>query len=62
MRGNFCSNFNHRKANAPVRACPQCGEIVNAAIPAKFCSEEEHAKERRRRSRFCINCGELLMK
>jgi hypothetical protein len=34
---------------------------VNAAIPAKRCNEEEHAKERRKRNRFCINCGELVM-
>ena len=61
MRREICPNFNHRKTNPPVRHCPGCGEVVNKNIPAKECVQEEHAKKRRERSRYCIDCGLQLI-
>lgn len=55
-----CMNRNHGRPNAPVRCCPDCGEVVNQNIPVKRCSEGEHAQSRKRGSRFCIDCGKLL--
>lgn len=57
-----CPNFNHRKTNPPVRFCPSCAKVVNATIPAKGCSEQLHAKARMNRSKYCVDCGELLIK
>ena len=57
-----CPNFNHRKSNPPVRFCPNCSEVVNATIPAKRCSEQLHAKARMSRNKYCVNCGEQLIK
>jgi len=42
-----CLNYNHGRANAPVRFCPTCGEVVNNNISAEECSEEKHAGKRR---------------
>jgi hypothetical protein len=58
---NPCQNMNHRRENAPVGHCPQCGGIVNSAIPVTACSEAEHAVARRQRSVFCVHCGLLLI-
>ena len=55
-----CANFNHGKASAPVRSCSMCGETVNSAIASKACSEVKHAKERRERNVFCMDCGKRL--
>jgi len=62
MQRNFCSNRNHSRSNAPVRYCPQCGEVVNGNVPDKKCSEEEHATRRRERNKFCVDCGAQLIK
>jgi hypothetical protein len=35
-----CRNYNHGRANAPVRFCPTCGEVVNNNISAEECSEQ----------------------
>jgi hypothetical protein len=59
---NSCPNFNHSRVNAPVRACPMCGEMVNGNIPIKDCSEEEHAKKLKDRNKYCIDCGKQLIK
>jgi hypothetical protein len=56
-----CSNLNHGRANAPVHACPMCGDVVNKNIPIKDCSEEEHAKRRKDRSKYCIDCHKQLI-
>jgi predicted RNA-binding Zn-ribbon protein involved in translation (DUF1610 family) len=56
-----CPNNNHGRANVTVRVCPNCGEIVNGKIPATRCSEEEHAKRRRARYPYCVDCGERLI-
>jgi predicted RNA-binding Zn-ribbon protein involved in translation (DUF1610 family) len=53
--------MNHRRSDAPVRFCPECGEVVNAKVGIKRCREEEHAKRRREQSRFCVDCGEQLI-
>ena len=37
-----------------------CGEVVNAAIRSQSCSDEKHAKERRERNVFCMDCGTRL--
>ena len=62
MQANPCPNFNHTRANAPVRFCPMCGKVVNEDIPTRKCSEERHAKSRRNQSTYCMNCGEQLIK
>jgi rRNA maturation protein Nop10 len=61
-KGNRCPNFNHSRTNAPVRCCPQCGKVVNENIPIKNCTQDEHAKSRRERDKFCLYCGEQLIK
>jgi hypothetical protein len=53
--------MNHRRRDAPVGHCPQCGGTVNEAIRAQSCSEAEHAAARRRQSAFCVNCGAKLI-
>ncbi len=60
-RTNHCPNFNHNRENVPVRFCPGCGEVVNEDIPMRKCNEEGHAKSRRERDTYCVNCGELLI-
>jgi rRNA maturation protein Nop10 len=60
---NPCDNRNHVRANAPVGHCPQCGGIVNDAIPRRTCSEDEHAASRRRNHfPFCVHCGTRLIR
>ena len=56
-----CPNHNHGRADAPVRCCPTCGQIVNPRIASKLCSEEEHAHSRRQRKDYCVHCGTQLI-
>jgi hypothetical protein len=56
-----CDNMNHRRSDAPVPYCPQCGAVVNADVPRRTCSTEEHAVARRRGSDFCVGCGVQLI-
>ncbi len=58
----WCRNMNHRRSDAPVRHCPNCGETVNMNIPAKKCSDNEHAESRMNRNKYCVHCGLQLMK
>jgi len=58
---NPCENMNHRRADAPVGHCPQCGGVVNARIRAQPCSEVQHAAARRDQSVFCVDCGAQLI-
>jgi hypothetical protein len=58
---NPCDNMNHRRHNAPVGHCPQCGGIVNARITVGACTESKHAAARRQQSIFCVDCGEQLV-
>jgi rRNA maturation protein Nop10 len=53
--------MNHRRANSPVSHCPQCGGVVNAAIPVQHCSEAKHATSRRQQTAFCVDCGTQLI-
>lgn len=62
MRPEPCLNLNHRKTNAPVRCCPNCGAVVNDKIPIKQCSEQVHANRKMQQSKFCVDCGEQLIK
>jgi hypothetical protein len=56
-----CANLNHGRANAPVRHCPMCGEVVNETVAMEACSEEKHASGRRRGSTYCVDCGKRLV-
>jgi len=61
MQRERCLNFNHRRANAPVRFCPLCGAVVNEAILMRECSAEKHAISRRGGNKYCVDCGEQLI-
>ena len=61
-QGDRCPNLNHRHKDARVRCCPDCGEVVNEGIPAKKCSEERHAETRRQGTKYCVDCGEQLVR
>ncbi len=39
MNATSCSNLNHRRSAAPVRFCPQCGEMVNRGVAINRCRE-----------------------
>ena len=60
-QGDRCHNRNHGRKDAPVRFCPNCGEVVNENIPTKKCSGERHAKDRRQGTKYCVECGEQLV-
>ena len=60
-QANPCDNMNHRRANAPVGHCPQCGGVVNDRIRVAPCSESNHAAARRHQSVFCVDCGAQLI-
>jgi len=56
-----CDNMNHRRPNAPVAHCSECGRVVNQNIAPASCAEDRHAQARRRQSRFCVDCGKQLI-
>jgi predicted RNA-binding Zn-ribbon protein involved in translation (DUF1610 family) len=58
----LCGNLNHRRTDAPVRHCPDCGEVVNPAVRVRRCLESRHAERRRSRSNYCVDCGEQLIR
>jgi hypothetical protein len=58
---NPCENLNHRRADAPVGYCPQCGGVVNARIRARPCNDSQHAAARLHQSVFCVDCGVRLI-
>jgi hypothetical protein len=59
---NACDNLNHRRANAPVAHCPQCGGVVNPSLRgASRCDEAGHQKARRTFAAYCIQCGTQLI-
>jgi rRNA maturation protein Nop10 len=62
MAQRLCPNMNHRRRESPVAFCPECGEVVNQGIPPRSCSEESHAKQRRGRSHYCVDCREQLIR
>ena len=61
-QSNPCENMNHRRANAPVSHCPQCGGVVNPKIAPQHCSEAKHATSRRQQATYCVDCGTQLIK
>ena len=61
-KANACDNLNHRRANAPVAHCPQCGGIVNQSLrAASRCDDSRHLAARRTFAAFCITCGTQLI-
>ncbi len=62
MQQMHCGNDNHGRGVVTVRFCSSCGVVVNERILARTCPEEEHARRRRARSTYCVNCGEQLVK
>jgi len=56
----LCPNFNHRRSDAPVRFCPNCGEIVNVKVNAVHCVAARHDVQSRAQSIFCVDCGKRL--
>ena len=59
---NACNNLNHRRRDAPVRCCPNCGAVVNAKMAAAKCPPVRHADRRKSGSSFCVDCGDQLVK
>jgi hypothetical protein len=62
MFKNNCINLNHGRVGVPVRFCPMCGEVVNGTISSMRCDEAEHATMRRKMNKYCVDCGEQLIK
>ncbi len=56
-----CGNMNHRRSDAPLSHCPECGGVVNAAIRPQPCNDAQHAAARRQQNVFCVNCGTQLI-
>lgn len=56
-----CPNLNHRRSDAPVPYCPQCGALVNSRHPVAACTEDDHASARRQQTTFCTRCGVRLI-
>ncbi len=56
-----CHNDNHGRAVVTVRFCPTCGVVVNKSILARACSVAKHARMRRVRSIYCVDCGQGLV-
>jgi hypothetical protein len=56
-----CANDNHGRSVVTVRHCSHCGVVVNDRIRAHRCAEAEHARMRRSRSTYCVDCGERLL-
>ena len=56
-----CDNMNHRRSDAPVGHCPQCGRVVNERNRTQRCSETQHAVARRHQTVFCVDCGARLI-
>jgi hypothetical protein len=61
MLRSQCENMNHRRRDAPVGHCPQCGGVVNPHVTAPPCTTDKHAAARRRQSPFCVDCGAVLV-
>jgi hypothetical protein len=56
-----CGNLNHRRSDAPVGHCPDCGEVVNQRLHASRCTADAHDRARRDRLAFCVYRGEQLI-
>jgi hypothetical protein len=60
-RPNPCENMNHRRRDAPVAHCPQCGGVVNSALTPVACNDAKHSVARRQQAAFCVDCGAALL-
>lgn len=60
MDSDRCMNNNHSRSNVPVRFCPDCGEVVGKSVAVKTCSSETHARRRKDRNKYCVDCGGTL--
>ena len=56
MTTQQCSNFNHNRSDPSVRFCATCGKVVNQKLSIRQCGDA-----RKRRIRFCVDCGEQLI-
>ncbi len=56
----YCINRNHGRVDAPVRFCPDCGQVVNDVVSTKHCQEGAHDQSRRTGNRYCADCGKML--
>jgi hypothetical protein len=56
-----CRNDNHGRAVVTVRFCPNCGVVVNESILARACTVVKHARLRRVRNIYCVDCGQKLV-
>ncbi len=54
MQREWCRNMNHRRSDAPVRHCPNCGGTVNMNIPAKKCNDNEYAESRMNKNKYYV--------
>ena len=54
-------NDNHGRAVVTIRFCPTCGVVVNERILATACTVSKHARMRRVRSIYCVDCGQGLV-
>ena len=61
MLREHCPNDNHGRSVVTVRFCPDCGVVVNQSILARGCSLEKHARRRRVRNIYCVDCGQGLV-
>jgi len=59
--GPACENMNHRRRDAPVSHCSECGGVVNAGLVATHCDGSRHAVARRQGRTFCVDCGMRLI-
>lgn len=57
----MCHNINHRRANAPIGHCPECGKLVNERRRSQGCAEADHSAARRTQTVFCVTCGTQLI-
>jgi hypothetical protein len=56
-----CPNFNHNRSDPSVRFCATCGKVVNQQLSIRQCGDAVHGDARKRRTRFCVDCGEQLI-
>ena len=61
LPATLCPNLNHRRTDAPVRHCPQCGRTVNAGHPVAACTDDRHSAARRQQNTYCVHCGLRLI-
>jgi hypothetical protein len=58
---NACESMHHRRRDAPVSHCPQCGGVVNAGLAPTQCDGSKHAVARRQGRTLSVDCGTQLI-